>query len=292
MYILENEHITIKVEHKGAQLRSLFSKTDHTEYLWQADPIFWGKSSPVLFPIVGSLVNGTYQYQGKNYQLGRHGFARDLAFEISTETAHSVTFCLKSTPETLLNYPFAFELYISYTLKGNKLVVGYMVQNKQDLPMYFSVGAHPAFKLPFAQNTQYNNYELAFEQKENFYRYLLDSNGLLLEPPTTFGTEQNLIPLSKELFAKDALVFKNLKSEYLDIQSAKADTRLRIGIAGSTHLGLWAAPQAPFVCIEPWWGVADYATHNGDITQKEGIVALAPQSEFKAEWSVAILQKC
>jgi galactose mutarotase-like enzyme len=292
MHTLENDHISIAVENEGAQLRSLFSKTDQTEYLWQANPGFWGKSSPVLFPIVGGLVNGTYNYQGKSYSLGRHGFARELPFELLEQTDKKLVFRLESSEVTLVNYPFNFCLDISYQLLGSKLLVGYEVHNTSTENMYFSIGAHPAFNVPFAQNTTYEQYSLGFEQKENFDRYTLNNQGLLLEPPVNFGTEQNLITISKELFAKDALVFKNIKSEYIDIQSAMASSYLRVGIAGSTHLGLWAAPNAPFVCIEPWWGVADYAKHNGDFTQKEGIIQLAANAQFHCNWSVAVIQKC
>ena len=159
--ILKNDFFSIKVNSKGAELASL--KTDKKEYIWNGDPEFWGKHSPVLFPIVGSLKNNSYSFENKNYQLSRHGFARDLEFEVKEKTGNCMIFSLMANDKTFANYPFDFELQIKYTIQEKKLIIAYEVINKSDKKMPFSIGAHPAFALPKG----FENYSLAFSDAEN-----------------------------------------------------------------------------------------------------------------------------
>src|SRR5882724_13103859 len=167
MYTIENELLKVVIRSKGAELDSIYNKTQQLEYLWNGDPAFWGKKSPVLFPIVGTLKNDTYFFNDKEYHLSRHGFAREMEFTVSRKETGSVTFTLLSSEETLLKFPFRFRFDISYTIHHDQLAVAYTVTNTGQGDMFFSVGAHPAFRVPLAAGTAYEDYTLVFSETEN-----------------------------------------------------------------------------------------------------------------------------
>ena len=287
MEYLENEYIKIAVNLKGAELTSLVDKTTSTEYMWNGNPAFWGKHSPVLFPIVGTLKNDTYYYVGKPYHLNRHGFAREMLFTCADKSENSITFSLVSGEETLAKFPFSFRFYITYTLQNKNLAVTYYVINAGAGPMYFSVGAHPAFKVPFATGTVFEDYYLAFEKEENTGRWPISKDGLIEEQPQKLLSGKKL-PLTKSLFYKDALVFKHLNSEQVSLKSDKTDKGFSFQFSGFPYMGIWAAKDADFVCIEPWCGIADSVNTNQDLTQKEGINQLEKGGVFERSWKVNI----
>jgi len=279
---ITNSNLTASIKHLGAELCSLKSKLN-VEYIWEGNADFWGKHSPVLFPIVGTLKNNTYQYNGAEYQLSRHGFARDMVFELIEKNENSATFTIKSSEETIKKYPFDFELQIIYTLVGDSLTIAYKVLNKSNTQMPFSLGAHPAFAI--AGN--FEDYNLQFE-KDEVLEYSLLQNDLISNETKILAKTNNLVPLKHELFKDDALIFKTLQSHFLTI-SKNQTPFLRIHYASFPHLGIWTKMNAPFLCIEPWFGYSDSIDNNGNIIDKEGIQILYPDQTFNAEFSIEIL---
>ncbi len=285
MTTIENEILRVQISPKGAELQSITRKDNHLEYLWSGDPAFWGKKSPVLFPIVGGLKNNQYRFNGKTYELGRHGFARDKTFELTEHTPHSATFVLTDDDDTLSHYPFPFSLSIRYTITDATLAVRYTVQNTGDAAMYFSAGAHPAFKMPLAEGTAFSDYALHFNAPENAGIWPLSPDGQILPEPEAFFSNSEVLPISKKLFYKDALVFKHLASNAIAIRSENTPHGLEVRFPGFPYMGIWSAKDADFVCIEPWCGIADHTDASGELTEKEGIINLAPEGIFQREWS-------
>lgn len=287
-YFLENDFLKVAIRQKGAELVSLYNKETHLEYLWSGNPAFWAKHSPVLFPIVGALKGNEYHYEGSSYNLNRHGFARDMDFELEAEGESDLTFLLKSNANTQQVYPFEFRLRITYTLHQNELSVQYKVTNHDSKDLYFSVGGHPAFRVPMTDETQYTDYYLEFNETEDFNRWPLAEGGLIDVKPEPVVENNNRISLSHELFAEDALVFKHLKSTSVTLKSDQVPYQLKFDFEGFPYLGIWAAPKAPFVCIEPWCGIADSVTHDQQLATKEGIHRLTAGEIFKRTWKVTL----
>ena len=279
MIILENQNIWVEINPLGAEMRSLYSKKHNQEFIWEGNPEYWGKSSPVLFPIVGALKNGSFEYQGNTYHLPRHGFARTMTFEIEKLAKDAAVFLLRESPETLSIYPFRFELRLEYYLFDDKLVLNYRVFNPSENDLYFSIGGHPAFKCPIVSELNYKDYFLRFEEVEDFEIWPINSEGLIINEPTKLAKSTFKLDLKYELFHKDALVFKNLKSKSIKIQSEKSKIGLEFTFENFPFFGIWAAKNADFICLEPWCGIADAVNHNQEISQKEGIIKL-PRNEF------------
>ena len=288
MQTLKNQTLTIKINPKGAELVSVFNQENQTEYMWSADAIFWGKSSPVLFPIVGALKDNLYRFEGQEYHLPRHGFAREREFMVESADDQSVTFLLTHNEESLKIYPFAFEFRLKYELHENRLSATYSVNNIGYKTMYFSVGGHPAFALPLSADTDYQDCYLEFNKTEDFQRWGLVEGGLIADHSTDFLLGTNRLNLTKELFYDDAIVFKNLQSTEVILKSDKTNRQLKFNFKGFPYLGIWAVEDANFVCIEPWWGIADSENHTQELTEKEGIIALKIDEVFEQTWSIEV----
>lgn len=280
---ISNEKYSATINSKGAELNSLVNKSTHREYIWEGNPEFWGKHSPVLFPIVGALKNDSYEYEGKKYSMSRHGFARDFEFEVLNNDAQSVTFELKANAATLQKFPFLFSLKIDYELIENKLVITYYINNNSNKEMPFSIGAHPAFALP----NGFTNYALDFEKEEQLITHELESN-LFSGATRTIELNETKLPLKYSLFEKDALVFKTLQSKRVTILENNTPL-LSVTFEDFQSLGIWTVQNAPFICIEPWIGYADNYDSNGDLFKKEGIQILEPNREFKAQFLIELL---
>lgn len=266
---------------KGAELISL-KNSENTEFIWEGNPEFWGKHSPVLFPIVGTLQNNTYLYENQSYHLSRHGFARDMEFAIVQKTEDTVAFCLQSSEETLKIYPFQFELQLIYTISDLGLEIQYKVFNKSASDLPFSLGAHPAFALP----GNFSDYAIEMEKDEKLQYNLLEHD-LLSEQTGLLKLCNKKLDLNYKLFQNDALVFKNLESKTITIlQNSKP--LLNIYFQDFPNLGIWTKLNAPFICIEPWFGYSDHANSNGNILDKEGIQILKPDTDFKAKFHIKL----
>jgi galactose mutarotase-like enzyme len=288
MYILENGILKVEIVSKGAELQSLFHLGSGIEYLWNGDPAFWAKRSPVLFPIVGTLKNNTYFHEGKSYQLPRHGFARDKDFKVETQTSKSITFLLVSDAESKKNYPFDFEFRIRYQISGEELSTEYQVTNTGKGVMLFSVGGHPAFRLPLTENTRFSDYYLRFDETENLARWPISPEGLILPRPIPVLEDSNHLNLNKSLFYQDALVFKYPASSDISLLSVKTTHGLVFQSGEFPFLGIWSAKDADFICLEPWCGIADAINSNQQLEQKEGIERAIPGKMFSRQWRVKV----
>ncbi len=281
---LENELLSVEVSPKGAELQRIFHKVNHLDYLWGADPAFWAKHSPVLFPIVGELKNSTYYYRGKSYQMGRHGFAREMDFIPEKQSASELQFLLRSNTETKKIYPFDFEFRIRYLLDGDELSTEYLVKNTGTSILLFSVGGHPAFRLPLAPDTEYADYYLRFEEKETLSRWPISPEGLIETQAIPLLNDTDRLNLLKPLFYQDALIFKYPASSEISILSAKTSHGIDLQMGEFPYLGIWAAKNADFVCIEPWCGIPDSVAGNQQLEAKEGIEKANPGSTFNRQW--------
>jgi galactose mutarotase-like enzyme len=260
---IKNNYISASIKHFGAELFSL--KKDNREYIWEGNSAFWGKHSPVLFPIVGTLKNNSYSYNNQTYQLSRHGFARDCNFEVIEKTEETVTFSLKSNEETLRVYPFDFELQITYKLIETELVISYKIINNTNAILPFSIGAHPAFSLPL----DFEKYALEFNCQEKLNCFTLE-NDLLSDNNFEINLLDKKLPLSYSIFEKDALIFKSLQSKEITIFE-KENPLVKVKFNDFKNLGIWTKVNAPFICIEPWLGYSDTVHSNNNILEKEGI---------------------
>jgi galactose mutarotase-like enzyme len=288
MIQIANEKLTVQVAEQGAELQSIRRNDLNLEYLWSGDPAFWGKKSPVLFPIVGGLKQNAYQYKGQTYKLGRHGFAREQLFTVVQQDRQSATFQLADSAASHEVYPFRFKFNVTYRLDGNTLKVTYRVENTDTNVMLFSVGAHPAFKVPLAEGTSYEDYYLSFNKEENAGIWPLSAEGQVELTPVPFLAHTSELPLKKSLFYKDALVFKSLASTAISIRSKKTPHGLTVSYEGFPYMGIWAAKDADFVCIEPWCGIADSVNASGNLEEKEGINQLAPGEVLEKTWTVEL----
>lgn len=288
MYTLENNELQIEVNPQGAELSRLYSKRTGLEYLWNGEEKIWNRRSPVLFPVVGRLKNDTYYFSGKPYHLIRHGFARDSGFELEGYTNDSVTYVLSDSDQSRKSYPFPFRLHITHRISGNTVTAEYNVENPGESNMYFSLGGHPAFRLPLEPHLLYNDYYFEFSHVENAHRWLISSEGLV-EPVTAVTIDNtNVLPITKELFHQDALVFKFLNSSVVKLKTDRSEHGVEFSFPRFPYLGLWAAKNANFVCIEPWCGIADSTTSDQQFITKEGINLLAPGQAFRRSWSATV----
>jgi len=283
---IENNKLKISIKTKGAELCNVVHKETGLEYMWSGDPAVWGKTSPVLFPIVGTLRDDTFIYEGKSYQLPRHGFARDVEFEIKEQNSDCVVFLLRDTEASRQKYPFSFELTLTYSLNEDTLHVAYGVKNNHKEVLYFSIGAHPAFKAPLTDNTRYEDYYLQFSNNEDARRWPISKTGLIEHTSIPFFKDTNRIALTRSIFESDALVFKHLKSDKVSLKCDKHNHGLDFYMNEFPFLGIWAAKGGDFVCIEPWCGIADSVDHNQQFISKEGVEKLEGNASWKREWKV------
>ncbi|PZP12671.1 MAG: aldose epimerase [Aliarcobacter butzleri] len=280
-YEIKNSFIKAQIKSFGAELNSLKKCDENFEYIWQANSKYWARHSPVLFPIVGRLKEDSYFYKNKKYSLSQHGFARDKEFEIVQNEADFIEFRLKSDEKSLEFYPFFFELDIGYKLDKNSLIVSYKVKNKSDEKMYFSIGAHPAF------NTQVGDF-LEFENIKTTKRYFLDEKGLIYKNQD-LNLENSKLYLDKDLFKDDALVFNDSNIKQITLKNIENKSRVKVKFDNFPYLGIWSKPNdAPFVCIEPWFGVADEENTNQKIEDKKGILSLEKEEEFFCFYTIEV----
>lgn len=270
-YTINNTYITIEINSFGAELSSLKKMDDPYEYLWQGDSKYWARQAPVLFPVIGALKNNQYTYNSKIYKMSKHGFARDSEFVCDFEGENKLVFKLTDSPSSLEVYPFKFDFYIAYELVESTLVVSYKVVNSNDCVMPFSVGAHPAFKW---DSSAYFEFDEALVQS-----YEVSDEGIVLGPEVDLSKQ---LPIHEDMFSNDALIYAGVNKT-----SLVSDRRIDMTFDGFPYLGLWSKP-GPFVCIEPWYGIADMVDHDGLIMNKLGIQKLAPNEVFEASYTISI----
>ena len=287
-YEIKNSFIKAKIKLFGAELNSLQKIDEDLEYIWQGNPKYWARHSPVLFPIVGRLKDDSYFYKNQKYNMTQHGFARDKEFELVKNEADFIEFRLKSDEKTLEIYPFSFELYLSYKLEKNSLIVSYKVINKSNDKMPFSIGAHPAFNWTLKEDEKKEDYFLEFENIKETKRYFLNDLGLVYKNED-LKIIDNKIALNEELFKNDALVFNDLNIKTLTLKNSNNENFVKLNFENFPYLGIWSKPSgAPFVCIEPWFGVADDENSNQNFEDKKGIITLQKDEIFSCFYSIEI----
>ncbi|EAG4892198.1 aldose 1-epimerase family protein [Listeria monocytogenes] len=289
MIKLENEVLLVEMKTAGAELTRIFHKDTGLEYLWNADSKFWGRHSPVLFPTVGRLVEDTYLVDGKPYHLGQHGFARDRDFQVIEQTEKSVRFELDADEDSLAVYPYKFKLSIIYTIEKNTVAVSYEVENTDNKRIYFSIGAHPAFNLPLTDGTTFEDYYLDFGTEENLETLCLEGPYRSGEIKKVVDKPVQYLPLSYDLFKNDALIFEALKQKEMTIKSDKTPHFVKVSFPEFPFVGVWTAkPGTPFLCIEPWYGIADGAGESVELRDKAGIEHLEPEAVFASEYEITV----
>lgn len=289
MHTLKNSTLQISIKETGAELCSIKSLKTNIEYIWNADPDVWASHAPNLFPVIGCLKDDGFIYQGKEYKCPKHGFIRNNKKILFIEkTENSLTFGLKYNEEYLKIYPFKFEFQIKYVLKGNALKVSHHIINHGDEDMLFSLGGHPGFTCPIHEGENYSDYYLEFEKEENSESWKIEKDGLIGTTTKTVFDKPNRIHLHKNLFDEDALVFKDLNSSRISLKSNKSKQALNVEFKDFPYLGIWAKPNAKYVCIEPWIGIADSSDTNRNFENKEGLIRLQSKKNYKATYSISI----
>lgn len=290
MKTLKNKILQIGFQDKGAELCSIISQRTGKEFMWNANPDVWGSHAPVLFPIIGALKDGEFHYEGNSYSVPKHGFIRNNEnLKINQVSDNCLEYSLKFDEESFKSYPFEFEFIVRYVVEGNSIIVEHEVVNhSKDKPLFFSVGGHPAFKCPLFEGESYEDYFLEFEEVENVSTWEVLTNGLINSTTRFLIENSNILPLTRTLFDKDALILKDLKSKKVSLKSKKSTTSITVEYPDFNYLGIWAKPGGQFVCIEPWLGISDSHTTDKDFTKKEGIIRLESNSNFIASYRISI----
>ena len=286
MITIENDYLRVSVKPEGAELTSIYNKKTNTELLWQGNPDIWPWHAPNLFPIVGGLEKDELHVDGKTYEMKRHGFTRTSTFKRIESNHTHAKYSLVCNEATLVQYPYKFEFQILYDLIDNALRVSYKVINHDEQTIYFSVGGHPAFNVPFVKGDTYEDYYLEFEVDEPLEKHTLSSTGNFDGKVVPVPLKNKKLFLNRELFANDALVFKNIKSREITLRSTKHDHFVSLEYPHFNHMGIWAKYGADFVCIEPWLGYSDTDGKVTDIKQKEAIQQVEKGHVFEVEYFI------
>lgn len=279
-YKIENEYLTCEINDMGAELHSLKSKENGKEYIWQGLPEIWYGQAPILFPVIGQLNGDKFTYNGKQYNMPKHGLARKLLFNVKECSGNKAIFSLESTPETLEKYPWEFELTATFELEGKALKNTLTVYNKSGKKMYFSIGAHPAFNCKVGDIIE-------FEQAETICTERIDKTNMLIDEKFPCLNNEKEIVITKEIFEPDALILSGMKSEKLRI---KGENEIEFTFGNCPVLGIWAKPGAPYVCIEPWHGINDNPIPWNDISEKREIRSLEADENFVFPWKAEIIK--
>lgn len=291
IFKLESSKLSVEVNDIGIELSSIKSISTGIEYLWQGNPAIWSGQAPVLFPIIGALQEGFAFINGQKHSMPKHGIVRNSSKPtLKSKTASSLLFSLKWDDESLLLYPFKFELEIEFILKGKTLTIKHTITNHGEETMLYSIGGHPAFNCPLRDGEEYEDYFLEFAQPETDSTWMVEATGLIgLEQKSVLENASNL-PLNKHLFDEDALIFKQLKSKEVTLKHKDKGAILSVNFDDFDYLGIWAKPGAPFVCIEPWLGIADSVDSNQKFEEKEGLLKLEPHQSDVKIYSITIEQ--
>ena len=278
IHYMENEWLRIGVKEYGCELTSVYSKKADYEYLWQGDESVWYGQSPILFPIVGRLIDDKYRLNGKEYEMPKHGLARKMDWKPLDRDEGMMSFILSETEETLARYPYRFDLIVTFLLEGNRLKVTHTVVNKNEDVMYFSFGAHPGFNCAIGDRLVFDEPETLETEKIDLVR------SLRLPEKLPCLNNERVITITKDIFNEDALILHGIQSKHITLESDRHDRTVRFDMGGAPYLGIWAKPGAPYVCIEPWFGVNDSTEKKNDFSEKEGIQSIAPNDIFNCAW--------
>ncbi|KPI46436.1 aldose 1-epimerase family protein [Clostridioides difficile] len=289
MNILQNEKLIIESNNSGAELTKIFSKRYNKDILWNGNKKYWGRQSPILFPIVGKLVDNETIIEENLYSMTQHGFARDMEFEIIDKGDTFISYKLTDNESTLENYPYSFELIINYTLKDNSINIEWIVKNTDSKDIFFSIGGHPAFNLPLFEQNDFSKYHLEFKKRSDVEKINLNTS--FIDDITFIGDLKNL-QLSPELFKNDALIYTNI--DEVSICNNDGGKYITLSMQDFPLVGIWTPyysetnSTAPFLCIEPWYGLADSIHSNKIYKDKKFINKLGKGKIFTASYNINI----
>jgi len=288
MTVLKTTLASCEIRSLGAELTGFKRLDTGIEYLWNGDAKYWGSSSPVLFPIVCALKDGAMEWKGQKYAIGNHGFVRKSEFEVVSATESEALFRQTWSEDTLKAYPFRYELTIRYNLAGSTLKIIYGVTNRGDGHMPFQIGTHPGFRCPLTEAERFEDYYLEFAQEEKLERFFLNPANTLIAGKAATMPPTRQLPLTRELFADGALVFKKVRSRKVTLRSRTSKHRVTVVSENLPALGVWQAKDAPFVCIEPWHGLADTDDFEGPFDKKDLVVTLESQKTFECSLQITV----
>ncbi|MED3729509.1 aldose 1-epimerase family protein [Priestia filamentosa] len=289
MIVIENDWLKVGIENKGAEVRKVEHKKNELDYMWTGDSAYWGRVSPVLFPIVGRLKGDQYQIDGQTYNLPQHGFLRDVEFDVDNHTTEQVSFVFNSAGRFLHIYPYEFKATIYYILNEDSLIVRWKIENDSKEEMYFSIGAHPAFRIPLLENEEIEDYRLEFTPAPNKTVLQYELKDALIHEK---GTANDIasISLTASLFKNDAVIYSNIDS--IILASNKSSHGVEVAFNNFPFVGIWSkyietdGTMAPFVCIEPWYGIADTHDTSGNMKEKFGVNKLEVGKTFHTEYEM------
>ena len=288
-YTIENEFLRCEVDMHGAEVKSLVRKSDGREMMWEGNPEYWNRTSPVLFPFVGGVRDKEYRFEGQTYSIGQHGFARDKDFTLKSQEIAEIWFGLSDSEDTLAIYPFSFLLEIGYRLEERSLRVMWRVTNLSEKKMHFSIGAHPAFAIPELSGKFLQLFDPEGKPLDQFQNRIFGSGGCVTNRREAVQTPDGYLPLSEQLFDGDALVLEERQLGRVDLLDE--DKKRLVSVAFEAPLaGIWSPPHknAPFVCIEPWYGRCDAEDFSGDLSERDYEQHLAAGESFRAEYTITI----
>ncbi len=288
-YYLENEIIKAEFDSFGGELKSVIRKDSNREYMWYGNPKYWGRTSPVLFPIVGTLRDNTYRFGGQEYRMSSHGFARDMEHTMVSITENEIWFELKETPATLEKYPFEFVLNLGYRLEGDRLEVLWKVTNPSDSDMYFSIGAHPAFLCPIHGEKNKAGYYLAFDGVDEI-KHHGNKGGLAVHEDLTLELSGGRVKITEGFFDRSTYMIEGRQAGVVAIEDQEGKRFIEMDF-DTPLFAIWSAEgkNAPFICIEPWFGMCDWEGFTGTFDEKAYMQKLAAKEEFKASYGVRFL---
>ena len=282
IYSIENKDFSLAVKEMGAELNSFKSKKTGFEFIWGGNTDIWYGQSPILFPIIGRLLDDKYRLNGTEYTMPKHGIVRKKPFKLIEKTDNSLKFIQSDDEESLQSYPYHFDLIVEFKITDNGLSVTHTVVNKNDCTMYYSFGAHPAF------NCEIGDY-LEFSENEHLLTEQIDHESILIEEKFPVNLDGKKLVITENLFDDDALILSDYKSKAISLKSNNHSRVVEFNF-DSPLLGIWAKPGAPYVCIEPWWGVNDNYDKKDDFSQKRGIMSLEPKEEKSFNWNIEICE--
>lgn len=282
MIILKNSKLAVKIDEKGAELKSILC--NGIENMWDGNPEIWGNTAPFLFPICGSLKDNKYIYNGIEYTLEKHGYAKNTIFDIELLTETKVILIHKSNDETKKHFPFDYELKVIYTIENYSIKIEYNVLNTSNKTMYFSIGSHEGYATPEG----IDEYDIIFSQNET-----LDSlsicNGRISPKTRPILDNSNILPLREMLFKPGSLIFKNLNSNSVVLRNRKTGRALQVEFDYAQYFIIWHKVGANFICLEPWAGLTDMIDSSYDIKEKEGIMKLDSGKDYSAKHIITVL---
>lgn len=283
MIELKNEQLTILVAEKGAELQSV-KDVDGREYMWQAGPE-WSRHSPILFPIVCSVNNNTYVVDGREYHLPRHGFARDALFTVVSQTAQKVTLALHESEDTLQVYPYCFNLGITYKLEGNKIQVIWHVENTDCREIHFQIGGHPAFNVPGGKLE--GRIKLDNEAPMTTLKSYPDGSHDMEE--VSLEADMGIMEITSEFFRNDSVKIHKSQTHRAMLVDTDGEPAVTVDYQAPV-CAFWSpyGKQAPFVCIEPWYGIGDPRGFSGEFKDKPLMNHLLPGASFMSRYTITI----